>query len=48
MQKYKTHIRGEITLHVAQTVDTEQLNTVYPSVMVCFGYVIVNVSRKGY
>jgi len=25
MQKYKTYFMGEITLHVAQTVNTEQL-----------------------
>ena len=25
MQKYKTHFMGEITLHVAQIVNTEQL-----------------------
>jgi len=25
MQKYKTHFTGEITLHVAQIVNTEQL-----------------------
>ena len=30
MQKYKTHFTGEITLHVAQTVNTEQLQQCIP------------------
>jgi len=34
---------GEITLHVAQTVNTEQLQ---PMSMVCFRYVIVNTLHK--
>jgi flagellar hook-basal body complex protein FliE len=29
MSMYKTHFRGEITLHVAQIVNTEQFATLY-------------------
>ena len=36
----------EITLHVARTVNTEQLQHYYPRSMVCFRYVIVNTLHK--
>jgi hypothetical protein len=35
-----------MTLHVAQTVNTEQLNTVYLINMVCFKYIVVNTLYK--
>jgi len=38
---------GEITLHVAQIINTEQLNTIHPKKMVCFRYIIVNTLHKG-
>jgi hypothetical protein len=43
VQKYFT---GEITLHVAQIVNIEQLQ-IYPRNMVCFRYMIVNTLHKG-
>jgi len=39
---------GEITLHVAQIVITEQCNTMYRTDVVCFRYVTVNAVHKGY
>ena len=41
--KYK-NFTGEITLHITQIVNTEQLH--YPGNMVCFRYVIVNTLRN--
>jgi len=39
---------SEITLHVVQTVNTEQLQhlTIYPRNVVCFRYIIVNILHK--
>jgi len=45
MQKYKTYLTGEITLHVAQIVNTEQLQ--HCRNMVCFMCIIVNTLHKG-
>ena len=48
MYKYKTYFTCEITLHVAQTVNTEQLqHCVDRRDMVCFRYIIVNTCMKG-
>ena len=47
MQKYETYFTGEITLHVAQTVNTEQLHHCIPQKCVCFRYIIVNTVHKG-
>jgi hypothetical protein len=44
--KVQTYITGEVTLHVAQIVNTEQLH-VYPRNMVGFRYVIVNTLYEG-
>jgi hypothetical protein len=42
------YFTGEITLHVAQTVNTEQLrNTTYARNMVCFRYIIVDTEHEG-
>ena len=40
---------SEITLHVAQTVNTEHLQhlTIYPRNMVCFRYIIECTLHKG-
>ena len=38
---------GELTLHVAQTVNKNSSNTIYPRNMVCFRYIIVNTLHKG-
>ena len=45
--KYKTYFTCEITLCIAQIVNTEQLQIVYPIKMVCFRYIIVNILHKG-
>ena len=46
MQKYKTHFMGEITLHVAQIVNTEQLQHCITQKRVFFTYIIVNTLHK--
>ena len=38
---------GEITLHVAQIVNTDRCNTVYRRNMVCFRCTMVNTLNKG-
>jgi len=38
---------GEITLHVAQTVNTEQLQHYIPQKHGCFRYIIENTAHKG-
>jgi len=38
---------GEIRLHVAQIVNTNRSNTIYPRNMVCFRYITVNTLHKG-
>jgi len=38
---------GEITLHVAQTVNTNSCNIIYPRNTVCFRYITVNTLHKG-
>jgi len=39
----------EITLHVAQTVNTEQLqHCIYRRNVVCFRYIVVHTVHKGY
>jgi hypothetical protein len=43
---YKPYLMGEITLHVAQIVNTKSYNTIYPRKMVCFRYIIVNTLHK--
>jgi hypothetical protein len=47
MQKYKTYFTGKMALHVAQIVNTEQLQHIYPRNVVCFRYIIVNTLHKG-
>jgi hypothetical protein len=48
MYKYNTHFTGEITLHIAQILITEQqLHYIYPRNMVSFRYIIVNSLNKG-
>jgi hypothetical protein len=42
MYEYGTYFTGEIALHVAQIVNTEQLQHYYPRNMVCCRYIIVN------
>jgi len=44
--EYKTYFTGEITLRVAQIVNTEQLQHYYPRNMVCFRYIIVNTRKN--
>ena len=44
--KYKTYLTCE-TLHIAQIVNTESCNIIYPSNMVCFRYIIVKTLHKG-
>ena len=39
---YTTYFKGEITLRVAQILNTEQLQRVYRRNMGCFRYIIVN------
>jgi hypothetical protein len=39
---------GEITLHVGQTVNTEQLQHYMPRNIVYFRYIIVNIEYKNY
>jgi hypothetical protein len=46
MYEYRTYFTGEITLHVAQIVNTEQLQHYYPRNMVCFGYITVNTLKS--
>ena len=45
--KYKTYITGEITLHVAQIINTEQLQHYVHYKQVCFRYITVNTLHKG-
>jgi len=47
ISKCKTYFTGEITLHIAQIVNTEQLNTMCPTNMVCFRYIFVNTLHNG-
>jgi hypothetical protein len=47
MYGYKTYFAGKITLHVAQIVNNNSCNTIYPRNMVCFRYIIVNTLHKG-
>ena len=47
MYMYKTYFMSEITLHVAETANTDSYNTLYPRNMVCFRYIIVNTLHKG-
>jgi hypothetical protein len=47
MYMYKTYFMSKITLHVAQTANTDSYNTLYPRNMVCFRYIIVNTLLKG-
>ena len=47
MQKYRTYFTGKLTLHVAQTLNTEQLQHCMPQKHGLFGYVIVNTVHKG-
>jgi len=42
MYEYRTYFTGEITLHVAQIVNSEQLPPYYRRNMVCFRYIIIN------
>jgi len=46
--KYKTYFAGEITLYIAQIVNTEQniCNSIYPRNIVCFRYIIVNTLHR--
>ena len=45
-QTYKTYFTGEITLHVTQTVNTEQLQILYTLKTCFFLYIIVNIQHK--
>jgi hypothetical protein len=42
-----TYLTDEITLHVAQTVNTDNFNTEYLRNVVCFRYIIVNTVHRG-
>jgi len=46
MYEYRTYFTGEITLHVAQIVNTKQLQHCYPRNLVCFRYIIVNTLKN--
>jgi len=46
MYEYGTYFTGEITLPVAQIVNTEQLQHYYPRNMVCCRYIIVNTLKS--
>ena len=43
---YKTYFTCEITLHVAQMVNIEQLQQYISRSIVCFGYIILNTTHK--
>ena len=43
---YKTYFSVEVTLYVAQVVNTEQLQHYIPYKRVCFMYIIVNALHK--
>jgi len=47
MYMYKTYFMSEITVHVAQTANTDSHNTLYPRNMVWFRYIIVNTLHNG-
>jgi hypothetical protein len=38
--------RGEVTLHIAQIVNTKQLQHYYPRNRVCFSYIIANTLKN--
>jgi glutaredoxin len=46
---YETYFTGEITLHVAQTVNTEQLQHYIPQKLglIQVPYIVVNTLHKG-